>query len=212
MTLTGINTWAKDVSRSLTAIYPWAKRRAGNNPPPEFKPPASPDHLIGAIERMIEAEPKDRIAKTLAAIVAEIQVLHSRISNVDEFSPGRIDGQEWSIDDNLLKAATIYALASSLYDDARKLSDDHPRNFPDIASALNIMNVRDGNHEEVHRMLATAAEKDRRNRRWFYEKWWEWVSARPAKIGGWWTRLWAKKEPTAEPELLDTGFDDQGNA
>lgn len=75
MTLSGINRWAQEVADALNAIYPWVLAKTNADPAPEFKPPSSPDDLIAAVERMIEAAPKDRIGKTLAAIVADVQVL-----------------------------------------------------------------------------------------------------------------------------------------
>ncbi|WP_419808594.1 hypothetical protein [Sphingomonas sp.] len=164
MTLHGINDWAKAAAHTQTTVYPWAKRQMPGRQPPPYEPPPSPNHLIEAMERMIEAAPKDRVALTLAAIVSEIQVLNSRLSEADEFTGHNISGQQWSIDDNLIRAAAIYSLAESLYDDARNLSDSVPRDFSRMASALNIMDVRDGNHAETHELLGRMEAKANRYR------------------------------------------------
>lgn len=196
MTLHGINAWAKAAAQTQTAIYPWTKRRMHGQQPPAYEPPPSPNHLIEAMERMIEAAPKDRVALTLAAIVSEIQVLNSRLSDVGQFTVHNISGQQWSIDDNLIRAAAIYSLAESLYGDARKLSDDVPRDFTRMASALNIMGVRDGNHAEAHELLsrmAAKAERYRLARRRGYARLGSWIAAKWA--------IWRAKPLSAEALL-----------
>lgn len=145
MTLSGINRWATAAAKSQRAVYKWVTRDEVEEPQPPYEPPPSPDHLIDAIERMIEAAPRDRIARTLTAIVAQIQVLAARLSEAEDFTPTKIRGQAGVIDDNLLMAASIYSLADSLYDDARKLSERVPSDFDRMASVLNILGIRDGN-------------------------------------------------------------------
>lgn len=175
MTLSGINEWAKAAAKSQTAIYAWAKgQQPGQIAPAYFSPP-SPDNLIEAIERMIEAAPKDRIAKTLIAIVAEIQVLNSRLSDTENFTQRGFRSQHFSIDDNILRSAAIYSLAESLYEDARKLSEGVNRDFDRMAAALSIMDVREGNYDEVHNMLNRAAEKARIRNHPRHQKIWDWT-------------------------------------
>lgn len=170
ITLSGINAWAKAAADSQVAIYPWAKRTHGSRPFPTYKPPPSPSHLIDAIERMIEADPKHRIALTLAAIVADIQVLSARLGENKNFTEHKVRGQMLSIDDNLIRAAAIYSRAESLYDDARKLSDGVPLDYVRMGVALSIMDIREGSYEDVHLMLSRAAKRDRLRNRSLYEK------------------------------------------
>ncbi len=180
MTLSGINVWAKQVVRSLNAIYPWVMGAERAQPAPNFDPPASPDHLISAIEKMIETAPGDRVSKTLAAIVSDIQVLNSRIGDAAEFEGRQLRSQATMIDSNLLLAARIYARAESLYDPARALSEDAPLDHSRVSSALNIIGVRERPRPADHRAFPTAHEMARRdyekarNRRRGYEKLRDW--------------------------------------
>jgi hypothetical protein len=190
MTLSGINRWAKEVAQALNAIEPWVSGDARTEPPPTFAPPPSPDHLISAIEQMIEAAPGGRIGKTLAAIVSDIQVLNSRIGDAAEYHPARLRSQHGAIDSNLYLAAQIYSRAESLYDSARSLSADAPIDHSRVATALNIMDVREG-ERRVKSAFPTAHEmNDRagttaRQRRRGWEKIRDWIveahQARKAK-------------------------------
>jgi hypothetical protein len=188
MTLSGINVWSKRVVRSLNTIYPWVMGTERARPAPHFDPPPSPDDLISAIEKMIEAAPGDRVGRTLAAIVSDIQVLNSRIGDAAEFEARQLRSQAGMIDSNLMLAASIYARAESLYDPARALSKDAPIDYSRVSSALNIMGVREGDrstgtsgYPTVHEMVTKAHQRARQRRRG-YEKLWdgavEWWSAR----------------------------------
>jgi hypothetical protein len=178
MTLSGINAWARAAAKSQADVYRWAKRQGGADQQPVYKPPPSPDHLIAAIERMIEAAPRERASRTLGAVVSHIQVLWARVSDTTNFGPANIREQMFSIDDNLLKAATIYTLAESLYDDARKLSDGVPEDFGRMKSVLNILDLRDGPFPDTHAYLARRAERYRLARRRGYERLWDWAKTR----------------------------------
>lgn len=174
ITLSGINAWAQEVGAALAAIYPWTQGRNSDLPPPPFAPPPSPDALIAAIERMIEAAPKHRVASTLAAIVADMQVLNSRMSHVSEYRPERLASQSALIDDNILRAAAIYSRAESLYDEARKISEAVPLNFERMAVALTVMQIYEGNHDSTHKMFVRRWQRSRANRPW-YVKGSEWM-------------------------------------
>ena len=185
MTLSGINNWAKDVVRALNRIQPWVLGTARDQPPPVFAPPPSPNDLIAAIERMIEAAPGDRVGKTLAAIVADIQVLNSRIGDHTEYHPANLRSQLGLLDSNYLLAARIYARAESLYNASRKLSDGLPVDYDRVSAALNIMDVRERDRQPgrsayptVHEMVDRAYQRQRASRRgyekardWIKEKW-----------------------------------------
>ena len=176
MTLSGINVWAKQVVRCLNDIYPWAIGAAGHVPQPRFNPPPSPDHLISAIEKMIEAAPGDDVGKTLAAIVADIQVLNSRIGEAAEFEGHRLRSQMGMIDSNMFLAARIYARAESLYDSCRALSEDAPIDYARVSAALSIMGIHEGElraepalYPTAHDM-ATKAHQRALERRCVFEK------------------------------------------
>lgn len=190
MTLRGVNNWCDEVVIALKAIYPWVYGDAEQlGVAPTFSPPDSPDAVIAAIERMIEAEPKGRIAQTLAAVVSGIQVLDSRLHDRQDFLPSKLSGQRSMIADNLIRAATIHVQACSLYDDARRLSEDAPVNLDDVATTLDmVMDVRRYTHETVFDQLkrqSDYAEMDRpfylRAVRKVRRRWENWRSERMAK-------------------------------
>jgi len=185
MTLSGINAWATAAARSQARVYRWVKRDDPLNAMPPYEPPPSPDHLIAAIERMIEAAPHEPTARTLAAIVAQVQVLWSRTAAIEQFAPTRIRNQIGMIDDNLLMAASIHAHADSLYDEARSFADNAPDDFDRMRSVLNIMELRTGNFDDAHALLGRRAERARMARRRGYEKAWDWLKAR-----------WGRSSPT----------------
>lgn len=181
MTLSGINNWSKNVVRALNGIRPWVMGTARDQPPPEFSAPPSPDHLIAAIERMIEAAPGGRVGKTLAAIVTDIQVLNSRMGDPAEYRPNELRSQAGMLDSNYLLAARVYARAESLYDDSRTLSEGAPVDYARVSSALNIMGVRkrerragEPAYTTVHELVDRAYEKERQRRRG-YQKLRDWV-------------------------------------
>lgn len=181
MTLSGINHWSKEVVRALNRIRPWVMGTSRDHPAPEFQPPPSPDHLISAIEGMIEAAPGDRVGKTLAAIVADIQVLNSRIGDPAEYRPSELRSKAGMLDSNYLLAARIYARAESLYDASRSLSEGAPVDYARVSSALNIMGVRERERQPgdsalptAHELVNRAYERQRQRRRG-YQKVRDWI-------------------------------------
>jgi hypothetical protein len=116
-------------------------------------PPPFPLKLIESIERLIEATPRSQIARTLAAIVSDIQVLRARMSDPDAFKPKKHGARADDLDDNLLLAASIYTRAESLLEPARRISDDLPLDFDGMGNALFLMGVRKGRFESTHAML-----------------------------------------------------------
>ncbi|WP_136163622.1 hypothetical protein [Sphingomonas flavalba] len=166
MTLSGVNRWAKDVAQSLKAIDPWLKGTERDQPAPAFDPPPSPDHLISAIEQMIEAAQGGYISKILAAIVSDIQVLNSRISDAKNYKGRHLRIETSMIDSNLFIAARIYARAESLYDASRSLSNNVPVDYSRVRSALHNMGIheqdlpaRSSVYPTVHQMIERAHQK-----------------------------------------------------
>ena len=174
MTLSGINAWANEVTSALVEIRPWATGARRDEPMPTFRPPATPSHLIGAIENMIEADPKGSVGLTLAAIVSDVQVLSSRISDGSWFRADQVRRNVGAVSDNIIKAATIYARAESLYAASRKISEDAPVDYARVEGALNIMGIRESQFSDVHNLLAHRYERDQRRRN-VYERLRDWT-------------------------------------
>lgn len=201
ITLSGINSWAKQVASSLKVIYPWVHGQNQGLKPPHFTPPPSADQLIIAIERMIEAAPGDRIGRTLAAIVSDMQVVISRLGEDTVWTARRLKIEEKMIDSNLLLVAQIYARAASLYVDARSLSEGLSIDYSEVARALSIMEIRDGGRPPgssrlptVHQLVADA-NKRALARRPFFQKWYDAIKSfgvrLAALVRNWFNSIWS---------------------
>ena len=153
--LNAIVDWATAAARALEAIGS-VQVRIGRLP---YVAPPPSSNLIEAVERMIEADPQHRIALTLAAIISEIQVLEARLSAVDLSSPARARATMGAVDDNLVRAASIYALAESLLGDARAVSENVPQDFVRMRNALNLLNLREDRYPEAHGIIERAAQQ-----------------------------------------------------
>jgi hypothetical protein len=162
MTLSGIAGWTTATAKALGQIYPWVLNPNREPAAPRFEPPRTPDDLILAVERMIEASPNGRDARVLAAIVSEIQILSSRLRDWTVFRHGDLGGQRGMIDDNILLAASIYTRAESLFDRARNVSERAPLDYDRMRSALNIMDIRPEQFEAVHESLERRRNLQRR--------------------------------------------------
>ena len=94
-----------------------------------------PEPAILSFEAMVEATDDDLFAALLANMISEIQVLDTRLDDLNDLKGGSGIKNAYS---NILYAARIHAYAASIYDYARRESNDAPHglNWDLVNSAL----------------------------------------------------------------------------
>jgi hypothetical protein len=155
--LSAIGAYASSMIRSLAPVQAWLKERDAERP--RFLPPPIPTDAIDAIERMIEASPREDISAELARIVADIQVLSSRNAGLVDGDESEFRAHSLSIDYDLILAGEIHARAAKQFDFARSIAtlDDPP--ISAVRSALNLADLRRHQCPSVHDKL-DAQETD----------------------------------------------------
>jgi hypothetical protein len=121
LTLNALTEYGQDMLRALAPLERWLEQRQEGDPP-IFNGPRMPADTILAVEKVVAAYPKDNVAKALAAVVSEVQVLEARSR---DYSSKEESVRSWSIamKDNLVMAASIVARCQDLFVFARKGTD-----------------------------------------------------------------------------------------
>jgi hypothetical protein len=145
LTLSTLSGYPQGMMSALGPIQYWAAhRQAGADS--VFDAPAVPAGAIFSVEQMIEAAPTDAVARSLAAIVSDIQVLSSRTNGLRSGNASELRAQCSMVDDNVILAAKIYARIGRLFDYARTYSDEPDPPIARVRSALNLAGLRDGQY------------------------------------------------------------------
>jgi len=169
LTLTALSSYAQGMMKALSPLQQWAANRQHGADPAFDGPVVSPD-AIRAVEQMIEAAPSNQIARALAAIISDVQVLSSRTNALRNAGASEIRAQATSVDYNVILAATIYSRVESLFDFARTYSDEPEPPVARIRSALNLAGLRDNTHARVHETLARREGKEVKSA-WYVRAW-----------------------------------------
>jgi len=118
LTLNALTEYGQDMLVALAPLERWLEQRQEGDPP-MFKGPRMPAETILAVEKVVAAYPKDDVARALAAVVSEVQVLEARSR---DYSSKEESIRSWSIamKDNVIMAAGIVARCQDLFVFARK--------------------------------------------------------------------------------------------
>jgi hypothetical protein len=122
--------------------------------------PNLPDAAIQSFEAVIEATDDDEFAALIADMISEMQVLDARVSGlpVEHESIGRLNIQSY-----LLNAAQVYGYASSVFEYARRETEQPPHNldWDAVVSALNIAGMYQDQdaYADLHAFLGRARDR-----------------------------------------------------
>jgi len=148
--LSGICAYARDIASVLRSIHRSAGQYAFGADSLINNAPALPGELTPALERLIESTGDDELAKHIADLLSQIQIINARISEIPRLSPAA-GGLQLMIEDYMIQAASIYAAASSLFGFARREAPDLASSERmEVRSALNLLEIRDSEFERVH--------------------------------------------------------------
>jgi hypothetical protein len=146
--------------RALALLENWFANR-DRSALPIFHGPDVPQGTIAAVEQMIEAAPNRRVARQLAAIVSDIQLLSARTNGLRSGDAIELLAHSVSNKDNIVLAGDIHARAENLFDYARSYSAQPDPPADRVQSALNIVGIRDHQYPQVHERIAGRLEAQR---------------------------------------------------
>jgi hypothetical protein len=157
LTLSGLCAYATALVGELSARR---RARSPSNVNGSREPlltPAPPTELVVSLQQMIEATEQKNVVALLSEIIGEIQVLTARVSGLTHYQTIR------SVDTYIIQGAGIHALASSLFDFARREVESGPIsvNWESVVNALRAMNIHDSQFPELFvEMERRRARKD----------------------------------------------------
>lgn len=170
LTLSSLSQYARSMMRALAVLESWFGNR-DRSAVPIFDGPEVPHEAIVAIEQMIEAAPDKRVARQLAAIVTDIQVLSARTDGLRSGDAGELLANSVSNRDNIVLAGDIHARAENLFDYARCYSEQPDPPADRVQSVLNIVGIRDDQYPQVHERLARRLEDQGTPQPWYGRLW-----------------------------------------
>ena len=170
LTLSSLSQYARAMMRALAVLESWFVNR-DRSTTPVFDGPEVPQDAIAAVEQMIEAAPNKRVARQLAAIVSDIQVLSARTNGLGSGDASELLANSLSNRDNIVLAGDIHARAEDLFNYARSYSEQPDPPADRVQSALNIVGIRAHQYPQVHERLARRLEEQRAPKPWRGRLW-----------------------------------------
>jgi hypothetical protein len=169
LTLSGLCAYATRMMGELSQVRSVFNFVGDDQMPPRFSPPLPPIELISSLQEMIEATNRENVVDIISEIIGEMQVLSGRVSLLnDETQMQNAVGLAQNVDEYMLQAARIYALASSLFEFARREDDIGPMSvsWADVLSGFNIMQIRDDQFPDLFGLIQRRSA--RRDNVWQY--------------------------------------------
>lgn len=165
LTLAGLSDYARGSAAELKSIVAGLDILETFNKAPTMTPADPPAHLIGAVERMIEATSDANVIRMLRAMLADMQVLNSRMNGLAlelELEPeGPFDSIRMSMDVYLLQCGVIYAQSASLFDYARFKADTVPAelDWQSVYGAFQSLGVHDHEFPKLYELCGHLRDK-----------------------------------------------------
>ena len=121
LTLNTLSEYGTDMIRALAPLEAWLEK-GQEGKPPEFKGPRLLPETVAAVEKVIAAYPTENVARSLAALIGEVQILQARSR---DFTSAPDSIRTWSVamKDNIVMAAGIVARCQDLFVFAREGTD-----------------------------------------------------------------------------------------
>jgi hypothetical protein len=121
----------------------------------ELPNPILPEQAILSFAEFIEATDDDRFAGVIASMISEMQVLNSRIQGLraDGAGLGALGLQSY-----IFNAAKVSGYASSMYEYARRESDEPPHrlDWNAVTSSLRLAGFYQDDYPDLHAFVARA--------------------------------------------------------
>lgn len=170
LTLSSLSQYARAMMRALAVLETWFEKR-DRSAAPIFDGPEVPQDALAAVEQMIEAAPNKRVARQLAAIVSDIQVISARTNGLRSGDASELLANGMSNRDNIVLVGDIHARVEDLFDYARSYSEQPDPPADRVQSALNIVGIREDRYPQVHERLARRLKEQRAPQRWRNRLW-----------------------------------------
>lgn len=145
LTLNALSQYGRDMLAALAPLERWLEQ-GEHGTAPEFQAALMPTETIFAVEKVIGAYPEDEVAKALAAVLSEVQVLEARSH---DFSGDSISSWSVAMKDNLVMAAGIVARCEHLFEFARKDTRYGEPTRSQLQRVLNGAKIRDFTYPRV---------------------------------------------------------------
>ena len=122
LTLAALSDYGTQMLRSLAPLEAWLEHNSIDTPGPEYEGPRLPPETVASVEKVISAYPDEEVARALAGLLSEVQVLQSRSR---DFGASKESIRQWSIamKDNMVIAASVIARCDNLFEFARVGAD-----------------------------------------------------------------------------------------
>ena len=148
--LSEISSYAHEVARYLVDIHGLAGQLGFGAIGFPQQAPTLGSEIPSSLERLIESTGDDRLSTKLSDLLASLQVINARTSEIPRLSPHMV-GLQLMFEDYLIQTAEVYADATSLFAYARREVDDISigQKLP-MRSALNLLEVRDHTFDRLH--------------------------------------------------------------
>lgn len=139
LTLAALSDYGHEMITALLPLEAWLERRSEGEPP-TFVGPRLPPETVASVEKMIAAYPDEHVAKALASLMSEVQILQTRSRDYGKSSESI---RSWSIamKDNIVMAADVIARCQDLFDFAREGTDYADPSKQHIQQVLSLSKV-----------------------------------------------------------------------
>lgn len=137
ITLAALSEYGVEMLRSLAPLEAWLEQNSIDTPGPEYDGPRLPPETVAAVEKVISAYPDEEVARALAGLLSEVQVLQSRSR---DYGKNEESIRVWSIamKDNIVMAASVIARCENLFEFARQGSDAGQPSRPHLELTLSM--------------------------------------------------------------------------
>jgi hypothetical protein len=150
--------YADDVIELLKQYLDAALDHQDHRPLASLPRPTLPEQAILAFETLIEATDDDQFANVVADMIAQMQVLSSRLRGLatEAGGLGALNLQSY-----LLNAAKVHAYAAGMFAFARREADTPPHDldWDLVTAALRLNGLYEGDYADLHAFVGRARER-----------------------------------------------------
>jgi hypothetical protein len=154
LALDGVVGYAQATIAELASALPFCRNHGLL--PPSFTIPSAPPDLVRPLQEAIEATEQNNVVALLSDIIGEMQVLSARVRGLSDPQQMRhASGVHLNIEEFLVQAGKLYAMASALFDFARREDDVGPKvvAWGKVVSALQMSHICNDEYSGVYRIL-----------------------------------------------------------
>jgi len=158
LTLAALSEYGANMMKALAPLEAWLEN-GHLTPAPEFNGPRLPPETVASVEKVITAYPNEDVAKALAAMLSEVQLLQSRSR---DYSMNEESIRIWSVamKDNVVMAASIVARCENLFAFARHGSEYGDPSRSHIEQVLNGAMLWQGSYARVWKSVERYPDRE----------------------------------------------------